>query len=81
MSKQAKQKKISWGGFWALKNEFMHDVRPCHAITAHRSQGSTYRSVFVDVEDILSNYNTTEALRCLYVACTRASDILVLKTR
>ena len=81
LAQRAREKKGSWAAFWKMKNEFFHDIRPCHAITAHRSQGSTYRSVFVDVEDILSNYNTSEALRCLYVACTRASDILVLKTR
>lgn len=81
LAQQARDKKSSWAAFWKMKNEFFHDIRPCHAITAHRSQGSTYRSVFVDVEDIMSNYNTSEALRCLYVACTRASDILVLKTR
>lgn len=81
LASKAKTKKLPWSSFWGFKNEFFHDIRPCHSITAHRSQGSTYRSVFVDVEDILANYNTAEALRCLYVACTRASDILVLKTR
>lgn len=78
---KAKRRQLPWSSFWKVKNEFFHDIRPCHSITAHRSQGSTYRSVFVDVEDILSNRNTMEALRCLYVASTRASDILVLKTR
>lgn len=81
LSKKARERKLPWSSFWKMKNEFFHDIRPCHAITAHRSQGSTYRSVFVDVEDILLNRNVNEALRCLYVASTRASDILVLKTR
>jgi len=81
LAKKAKAGKMPWASFWKIKNEFFHDIRPCHAITAHRSQGSTYRSVFVDVEDILLNRNTPEALRCLYVASTRASTILVLKTR
>jgi len=81
LAKKARERKLPWASFWKMKNEFFHDIRPCHAITAHRSQGSTYRSVFVDVEDILSNRNLSEALRCLYVASTRASKILVLKTR
>jgi len=81
LSSAARNGKMPWKSFWAMKNEFFHDVRPCHAITAHRSQGSTYRSVFVDVEDILANHNFIESLRCLYVAATRASDILVLRTR
>lgn len=82
LASEANKKNLPWSSFWALKNEFMHDIRPCHAITAHRSQGSTYRTTFVDAEDILSNnYSPTEALKCLYVACTRPSDILVIKTR
>lgn len=81
LAAEAKKGRMPWSSFWGLKNEFMHDIRPCHAITAHRSQGSTYRSVFVDVQDIMSNRNRKEALRCLYVAATRASDVLVLKTR
>lgn len=81
LASAAKARRGTWGAFWALKNEYMHDVRPCHAITAHRSQGSTYRNVFVDVQDILSNRNRREALRCLYVAASRASNVLVLRTR
>lgn len=81
LADSARKGKQPWSSFWGLKNEFMHDIRPCHAITVHRSQGSTYKSVFVDVEDILSNRNRREAMRCLYVAATRASTNLVLKTR
>lgn len=77
----ARAKRQPWSSFWGLKNEYVHDLRPCHSITAHRSQGSTYRSVFVDVIDILSNSNRSEALRCLYVAATRASNNLILRTR
>jgi exodeoxyribonuclease-5 len=81
LSEAARARRQPWSSFWALKNEHFHDIRPCHAITAHRSQGSTYRAAFVDVSDILANYNKTEAMRCLYVAATRASKILVLKVR
>lgn len=75
LSMQAKSRQGTWSSFWAAK-ELIHDIRPCHAITAHRAQGSTYESVFVDAEDILSNRNRAEALRCLYVACTRPRRIL-----
>lgn len=81
LAERARQKKIPWTSFWDFKNRFFHDVRPCHAITAHRSQGSTYESAFVDVEDIMANRDKAEAMRCLYVAATRASRVLVLKTR
>lgn len=81
LSEAARARQIPWASFWKFKNEYFHDIRPCHAITAHRSQGSTYRAAFVDVSDILANYNQSEAMRCLYVAATRASNILVLKVR
>lgn len=77
---RAKTRKGSWQSFWDLKGMFA-DARPCHAITAHRSQGSTYETVLVDVADISANYNFPEMMKCLYVACTRASRILVVRTR
>ena len=44
------------------------------AITTHKSQGSTYYNIFVDVDDILSNKNDNEAKRCLYTSLTRSSN-------
>ncbi len=78
LSSEAKKEKRLWKAFWGLHN-MVADIRPAHAITAHRSQGSTYKNCFVDVEDILVNWNRVEALKCLYVACTRASDNLMLR--
>jgi len=66
-----------WRKFWAIKEAF-HRIRPSYAITAHRSQGSTYQSTFVNFRDILINPNRPEALRCLYVACTRSRKELFL---
>ncbi len=76
----AKTRKGAWQSFWDLKGMFA-DARPCHAITAHRSQGSTYEIALVDVADISANYNFGEMMKCLYVACTRASRILIVRTR
>ena len=42
-----------------------------YALTVHKSQGSTYEKVAVDVRDIL-RCPTDEKWRLLYVACTRA---------
>lgn len=67
----------SWKKFWSLKEAF-HEIRNAYAITAHRSQGSTYHSTFVNFKDILVNPNRPEALRCLYVACTRSKKALYL---
>jgi exodeoxyribonuclease-5 len=47
-------------------------------MTAHKSQGSTFENVFVDVQNIWRNPNKEEAMQCLYVACSRASHHLIL---
>ena len=66
-----------WEEFWNFKESF-HQCRRAYAITAHRSQGSTYDTALVDYQDILLNRNRPEAFRCLYVACTRPRKVLVL---
>lgn len=66
-----------WKKFWNLK-ELFHEIRYAYAITAHRAQGSTYHTVFVDSVDILMNRNRKEAFQCLYVACSRPTTKLIL---
>jgi ATP-dependent exoDNAse (exonuclease V) alpha subunit len=66
-----------WKEFWELKEAF-HALRHAYALTAHRSQGSTYETCFVDASDILLNRNRQEAFRCLYVACSRPKKQLRL---
>lgn len=73
----AKSNPRRWKAYWEMKDAF-HSLRYAYAITAHRSQGSTYNTVFVDYKDILINQNRNEAMRCLYVACTRPSKRLFL---
>jgi exodeoxyribonuclease-5 len=77
MSAEAQADPRRWKAFWSFKESF-HAVRHAYAITAHRSQGSTYQNVFVDTMDILANPNRQEAFRCLYVACSRPSRKLIL---
>ncbi len=67
-----------WNKFWPLKDMFC-DLRPGHAITAHKSQGSTYPNVFVDYGDIFQNGNYIEAMRAAYVGTTRASNSVTAK--
>lgn len=69
--------KINWKFFWELKDTF-HQVRYAYALTAHRAQGSTYETVFIDWRDVMMNNDNAEMLKCLYVACTRARKELVL---
>ena len=66
-----------WKRFWEHRDMF-HDIRYGNALTAHRSQGSTYINCFVDFQDVLYNRNRTEAFKCLYVACSRARKRLFL---
>ncbi len=74
---EAKQpgKGYKWREFWSLKDTF-HKVRHSYALTSHMSQGSSYKKVWVDLEDIMRNRNRREAFRSLYVACTRQREEL-----
>lgn len=67
---EARKDPRKWKQFWSFKEDF-HQLRYAYAITAHRAQGSTYDSAFVDASDILLNRDRQEAFRCLYVATTR----------
>jgi len=74
---QARENSRLWPGFWSFLEAF-HSVRHGYAITAHRSQGSTYEQAFVNSSDIFCNQNRSEAFRCLYVAATRPRKRLFL---
>lgn len=55
------------------------DVSYGYCITSHKSQGSTYNDVFVDIGNIL-NYNRSvvDGLKCVYTSVTRPSQNLVM---
>ena len=76
LSHAAKANGKLWGQFWKQK-ELFHEVKYAYAITAHRAQGSTYDSVYVDFQDILLNRERREAFQCLYVAYSRASQRVI----
>lgn len=76
LAQAARSNGRKWQDFWLFKESF-HEVRHAYAITAHRSQGSTYHTALVDYQDILCNQNRGEAFRCLYVACTRPTTRLI----
>jgi len=63
----------NWEPFFYIKNQWI-DVRPIHALTVHKSQGSTYKEVFVDLNNIGKNNHWREVARLTYVAITRSSD-------
>lgn len=53
-------------------------ARPGYATTVHKSQGSTWQSVYVVQGDIIKNSNASERNRLLYVAFSRAARRLVI---
>lgn len=68
-----------------LYKEYQTNVIECFAelnygycITVHKSQGSTFKNVYIDVNDILANNNINETSKCLYTSITRSSKTLKL---
>lgn len=60
------------------------DIDYGFSITSHKSQGSTYNTVFVDLNNMIYDKNNNiytnadDLLRRLYVACSRAQKELIL---
>ena len=54
------------------------DVSYGYAITCHKAQGSNYKNVFVDFNDILKNQNELEMKKCMYTAITRTIEKLYI---
>lgn len=74
---EARRNRYYWPKFWAFVEAF-HQARHGYAITAHRSQGSTYVAACVNWRDVLLNWDRFEGFRCLYVGCTRPKRELYL---
>lgn len=67
----------SWIGFYAFVERFA-DITYNHAITVHKSQGSTYKIAVINIGNINFNKNLEEKQRLLYTSITRASDLVIL---
>ncbi|MDA3779450.1 MAG: AAA family ATPase [Bacteroidales bacterium] len=57
------------------------DIYYGFAITGHKSQGSTYNTVFVLQDDIYQNWSLCERNQILYVATTRPSKCAYILTK
>lgn len=66
-----------WPEYFALKEKFI-DLRHAEALTIHKSQGSTFDTVFVDLGSLFACRNPNDRRRLLYVACSRAKHQLFL---
>ncbi len=60
---------------WALKKAFA-PLRHAYAITAHKSQGSTFDCALVDFSDLAKMPDAFSFNRALYVAATRSREFL-----
>jgi hypothetical protein len=66
---------------YTTKNEFISKFAKFkynHAVSVHKSQGSTYKNTIINVSNIGFNSNEQEKERLFYTGITRASDLLIL---
>ena len=77
LAKRAKKDGTLWAEFYAIKETWL-DLRPAYASTIHKSQGSTYKQVFIDLSDIGKCNIASDVARMLYVGISRASTQVVL---
>lgn len=71
-----------WQDFWLLKQQRFANLNYSYALTVHKSQGSTFQNVFVDLPNLMRNSNIRERNQLLYVAVTRAAKrLFVCKAR
>lgn len=68
-----KERKAVWGTYFGLEDTFAW-VDYAYAMTTHKSQGSTFDHVFVDVPDLLRSGGMLQ--RILYTAVTRPAKSL-----
>lgn len=61
----------NFSSYFNLKNNIA-DLRPRDAATVHKSQGSTYDTVFIDLGNISTCHQPQQVARMLYVAFSRA---------
>lgn len=77
MYKNCISKLLEWTRYFSFVESF-GDLKYNHAITVHKSQGSTYQKTIVNVKNLNLNKRQTEKDRLFYTAITRASDLLIL---
>lgn len=66
----------AWKLFWNLKA--LSDLKAGYALTCHKVQGSTFDTVIIDLEDILSCRSVQTVGRLLYVSVTRAAKNVII---
>ena len=77
LTNKCKNHNWSWKGHFMFLERFA-DIKYNHALTVHKSQGSTYHTTIIDIENIMHNKRVDERTRMLYTAITRSSDLVIL---
>lgn len=73
----AKRGKTPWNIYDEYANKFAK-ISYSYAITVHKSQGSEWETVIVNIRDIKNNVTALERNALLYTAITRAKKLLIL---
>ena len=73
--KDKEKRRLLWKRYFAIKEDYA-DLKYIHASTIHKSQGSTYKNVYIDLASLIQlSYQEEElAFRLMYLAVTRASE-------
>ena len=79
LRRKAINKDFYWRDLYAIRNAFVA-FKHRYALTVHKAQGSTYREVFLDYDDMMRNNSILEREKLLYTAITRASKHLTIWT-
>ena len=68
-----------WEYYYLNYIDIFADISYGYCITVHKSQGSTFKRVYIDAKNILE-YNRTEFInyKCLYTSITRASEKVLM---
>lgn len=70
------RKEKNWERMYHLKETYP-DLRARHACTVHKSQGSSYDTIFIDAADLSTCRQPDVVARLLYVAASRARHRIV----
>lgn len=81
IERRCKEREVNWKQFYEYREKFCFYMYG-YAITAYKAQGSTYKSVYLDINDVLLTGPLTpkRKLQTIYTAITRAkNDVYFLK--
>jgi hypothetical protein len=74
---KAISKELPWESYYRFFEPFLR-FKYNHALTVHKSQGSTYETTIVNYNDLCRNRNRNEFQKLLYTAVTRSSERLII---